>query len=63
MRRTKSSLKSHVRAGVEPQLRRQYWLSMLQVNDEDVILYSRAIGQPDDSKKKEKIKFKTLKCI
>ncbi|XP_019862056.1 PREDICTED: TBC1 domain family member 24-like isoform X1 [Amphimedon queenslandica] len=49
-KRTKSSLKSFVRSGVDPEVRRKYWLAMLQIVDEDVILYSRAIGQPDDSK-------------
>lgn len=44
---TKSSLKLHVRAGVIPKLRRQLWLSALQVRDEDVVLYSKALGQPE----------------
>ena len=50
-KRTKSSLKSFVRSGVELEVRRKYWLAMMQIVDEDVILYSKAIGQPDDSKK------------
>ena len=35
---------------MSPEIRRKYWLAMMQIVDEDVILYSRAIGQPDDSK-------------
>jgi hypothetical protein len=48
IRPTKSSLKAHVRSGVAPKIRRDLWLTMTQVKDEDVILYSHAIGQPDE---------------
>ena len=49
VRLTKSSLKAHVRAGITPRVRRNYWLAISEVKDEDVVLYSHAIGQPEQS--------------
>ena len=48
-RLTRSFLKAHVRAGVTPRVRRNYWLAILEVKDEDVVSYSHAIGQPEQS--------------
>lgn len=47
---TKGSLKAHVRTGVAPSTRRRLWLEMLGVRDEDVVLYSRALGKESKSR-------------
>ena len=47
---TKKSLKDHVRSGVAPQVRKELWLRMAGVEDDDSVLFAKAFGQPADGK-------------
>ena len=46
----RKKLKSHVRGGVLPNVRKDMWLGVLGVSDADSVLLAKAFGEPDDSK-------------
>ena len=41
-------LKNHVRAGVSPAVRKQLWLIVSEVSDDDSVLFAKAFGEPAD---------------
>ena len=45
---SKSALKTHVRAGVSPAVRKELWLAMSEVTDDDSVLFAKAFGEPAD---------------
>ena len=45
---TKSAMKGHVRKGVRPGVRRDLWREQLEISDELVVQYSKALGEPND---------------
>lgn len=47
---SKVSLKNHVRAGVLPNARRSYWRVCLRIKDEDVVVYSKALGHSEQGR-------------
>lgn len=44
----KNGLKSHVRAAVSPAVRKQLWLVVSEVSDDDSVLFAKAFGEPAD---------------
>jgi hypothetical protein len=44
----KKKLKSHVRGGVLPNIRKDVWLGVMGVSDADSVLLAKAFGEPDD---------------
>ena len=46
--KSSSTLKNHVRAGVSPAVRRELWLAMSEVTDDDSVLFAKAFGEPAD---------------
>ena len=51
----KKKLKSHVRAGVLPTVRKDLWLGLLGVSDADSVLLAKAFGEPDDGTSQHKL--------
>ena len=45
---TRHALKSHVRAGVSPAVRKQLWMAVCGVTDTDSVLFAKAFGEPAD---------------
>lgn len=45
---TKSGLKKHVRSGVSPAVRKELWLKVSEVTDDDSVLFAKAFGEPAD---------------
>ena len=44
------SLKLHVRSGVGPSTRKEFWLGQLLVTEDDSVLFAKAFGEPVDGK-------------
>ena len=45
---SKDGLKSHVRAGVSPAVRKELWMTMSEVTDADSVLFAKTFGEPAD---------------
>jgi hypothetical protein len=45
---SRGSLKHHVRAGVSPAVRKELWLFVSEVSDDDSVLFAKAFGEPAD---------------
>ena len=44
----KQHLKQHVRCGVEPVVRKDFWLGITGVTEMDSVLFAKAFGEPVD---------------
>ena len=44
----KAGLKNHVRAGVSPAVRKDLWLKVAEVTDDDSVLFAKSFGEPAD---------------
>lgn len=44
----KQHLKQHVRCGVEPVVRKDFWLGVTGVTETDSVLFAKAFGEPVD---------------
>jgi len=42
------SLKQHVRCGVGPAARKEFWLGQLLVTEDDSVMFAKAFGEPTD---------------
>lgn len=42
------NLKQHVRSGVGPSTRKEFWLGQLLVTEDDSVLFAKAFGEPVD---------------
>ena len=47
---TKNSLKEHVRNAVFPAVRKNLWVIMSGITDDDSVLFAKAFGEPTDGK-------------
>ena len=45
---TRHALKTHVRAGVSPAVRKKLWMAVCEVSDNDSVLFAKAFGEPAD---------------
>ena len=51
---SKGALKGHVRAGVSPAVRKELWLLVSEVSDDDSVLFAKAFGEPADGRGRER---------